>query len=61
VRAQASISLMNICWRGLEAAALAGVLVLAARDVAAGRMSVGALVMVQVYMLQVFGNMLGLG
>jgi ABC-type transport system involved in Fe-S cluster assembly fused permease/ATPase subunit len=37
------------------------VLVLAARDVAAGRMSVGALVMVQVYMLQVFGNMLGLG
>jgi len=61
VRAQASVSLMNICWRGLEAAALAGVLMLAARQVVSGRMSVGALVMVQVYMLQVFGNMLGLG
>jgi ABC-type transport system involved in Fe-S cluster assembly fused permease/ATPase subunit len=61
VRAQTSISLMNICWRALEAAALAGVLALAAHDVVRGRMSVGTLVMVQVYMLQVFGNMLGLG
>jgi len=61
VKAQASISLMNIAWRALEAAALSAILGLAARDVLAGRMSVGALVMVQVYVIQVFSNMLGLG
>jgi ATP-binding cassette subfamily B protein len=61
VRAQASISLMNIAWRALEAVALCGVLALAAADVRDGRMSVGGLVMVQVYLLQVFSNMLGLG
>jgi ABC-type transport system involved in Fe-S cluster assembly fused permease/ATPase subunit len=61
VKAQASISSMNIAWRAIEAVALSAILALAARDVLAGRMTVGALVMVQVYVIQVFTNMLGLG
>jgi ATP-binding cassette subfamily B protein len=59
--AQGAISSMFIGWQAADAAALTFVLTLAAHDVMAGRMSVGALVMVQVYMMQVFGNMGGLG
>jgi ABC-type transport system involved in Fe-S cluster assembly fused permease/ATPase subunit len=61
VRGQVAISLMNIAWQGLEALALGVVLTLAATAVVRGRMSVGELVMVQVYMMQVFSNMSGLG
>jgi ATP-binding cassette subfamily B protein len=60
-RVQAAVSSMFVGWQSIEALALGGVLLLAAHDVEAGRMSVGALVMVQVYLLQVFGNMGGLG
>jgi len=52
---------MNMAWQMLEAVALAGVMTAAAHEVLAHRMSVGTLVMIQVYLMQVFGNMAGLG
>jgi ATP-binding cassette subfamily B protein len=61
VRAQATNSLMNMAWQLLEAVALAGVVTAAAHEVLAHRMSVGTLVMIQVYLMQVFANMTGLG
>jgi ATP-binding cassette subfamily B protein len=61
VLAQAADSSMNIAWQALQALALTGILALAAADVIAGRMTIAELVLAQVYMLQVFGNMIGLG
>jgi ABC-type transport system involved in Fe-S cluster assembly fused permease/ATPase subunit len=61
VRVQAANSLMNMAWQAIEATALAGVITLAAHEVLAHRMSVGTLVMIQVYLMQVFANMAGLG
>jgi ATP-binding cassette subfamily B protein len=58
---QAAVSSMFIGWQALEALALGAILSLAAHDVIAGRMSVAELVLVQVYMTQVFANMTGLG
>ena len=60
-RVQSAVSSMNIGWRALEALALGGILALAASDVVAGRMRVAELVIAEVYMIQVFSNMLGLG
>ena len=60
-RVQAAVCSMNIGWRALEALALGGILALAASDVIAHRMRVAELVIAEVYMIQVFSNMLGLG
>jgi ABC-type transport system involved in Fe-S cluster assembly fused permease/ATPase subunit len=58
---QATVSSMFIGWQALEALALVSILSLAASEVVAGRMRVAELVLAQVYMMQVFANMTGLG
>jgi ABC-type transport system involved in Fe-S cluster assembly fused permease/ATPase subunit len=60
-RVQAWVSSMYIGWQALEGLALAAILTLAASEVVAGRMRVAELVLAQVYMMQVFANMTGLG
>jgi ABC-type transport system involved in Fe-S cluster assembly fused permease/ATPase subunit len=61
VRVQSAVSSMFVGWQGLEALALAAILTLAAGEVVAGRMRVAELVLAQIYMMQVFANMTGLG
>lgn len=61
VRVHAANSLMNMAWQMLEAVALASVIIAAAHEVLTQRMSIGTLVMIQVYLMQVFANMMGLG
>jgi ATP-binding cassette subfamily B protein len=61
VRVQALNSSMNVGWQAIEALALGAILAIAASQVLAGRMRVAELVLVQVYMMQVFANMTGLG
>ena len=54
VRAQAAVSSLIVSWYLVEAAAMMLVLIIAANDVAHARMSLGAFVMVQAYMMQLF-------
>ncbi len=61
VRVQATNSVMNIGWQSVEAAGVGAILALAVFEIAAGRMRLAELVLAQVYMLQVFANMTGLG
>jgi ATP-binding cassette subfamily B protein len=60
-RVQAANSSMSVGWQAIEASAVAGVLTLAVGEVISGRMRVAELVLAQVYMMQVFANMTGLG
>ena len=60
-RVQATNSVMNIGWQAFEAAGVGAVLALAVVEIASGRMRLAELMLVQVYMLQVFANMTGLG
>jgi len=60
-RVVAATCSMSVGWQAIEATAVAGVLTLAAGEVISGRMRIADLVLAQVYMMQVFANMTGLG
>jgi ATP-binding cassette, subfamily B, heavy metal transporter len=61
VRVAAAVSSMNIGWQALEAVAVGAMLSLAAIEVGSGAMKISQLVLAQIYMMQVFANMTGLG
>ncbi len=61
VKTQVSLNLLNLGQAAIIAVALAGVMLMAADGVAAGRLSVGKFVLVNTYLMQLYGplNLLG--